>query len=345
MLAETPADAPSGQEGRTEGGMVTPAARPGGLRRALQWISGADRIAAARAAVPAWSKQQLELRRRAKLACELAERVIDKTDPVRLGSPAPAAAELYAAAIYWALLADQPALGRPGAEALWQASGPSLARLGYEPAQLQTLKERCVTERPFVDFADLDPADQPALLFELRELAQRLLAEQEAPKLTLQLLLAKRVLRIALLVLAVVGLAAIAAAIATQRPDLARGKPWRTSSTRAVCQPEHGECAGAQTTILFHTNEEPNPWFEYDLGAPLQFSAMSIRNRTDGSGDRALPLVVEVSNDHASYREIARRTEPFRVWRPKFSVQHARFVRLRVPRVTFLHLEQIQVHP
>ena len=264
---------------------------------------------------------------------------------MRLGSPAPAAAEQYVAAVYWALLANQPALGRPSTEALWQASEPTLARLGYEPARLQALKERCATPRPFADFADLDVADQPALLFELRELAQRVLAEQEAPKLTLQLLIAKRVLRISLIVLAVVGLAAIAAAIATQRADLARGKPWRTSSTRAVCQPERGECAGAQTSIFFHTNEEPNPWFEYDLGTPLQFSGMTIRNRTDGSGDRALPLVVEVSSDHANYREIARRTEPFRVWRPQFAPQRARFVRLRVPRTTFLHLEKIQVHP
>jgi hypothetical protein len=129
------------------------------------------------------------------------------------------------------------------------------------------------------------------------------------------------------------------------RTNLAEGKRWTTSTTYAVCNPHAIECGGVATAIFFHTNEENEPWFEYDLGTKTSFSSMTIVNRGDAVKERAVPLIIEVSNDKKKYREVIRRTEVFDTWSPKFSRQRARYVRLRVPRRTMLHLEAVQVHP
>jgi hypothetical protein len=97
--------------------------------------------------------------------------------------------------------------------------------------------------------------------------------------------------------------------------------------------------------LFFCTKEESNPWFQYDLGTTTPFSSMTVVNRLDGGlQNRATPLIVEVSDDGKSFREVIRRTEDFDTWKPKFAKQTARYVRLRVPKKTFLHLEAVRVH-
>jgi hypothetical protein len=129
------------------------------------------------------------------------------------------------------------------------------------------------------------------------------------------------------------------------KTNLAQGKHWTTSSVFADCDPVAKRCGGVPTAVFFHTNFEDNPWFEYDLGAPLTFSSLTIMNRSDAVQDRAVPLVVEISNDRRSYQEIARRTNVFDVWEPHFTPIAARYVRLRVARRSFLHLDGVEVHP
>lgn len=116
--------------------------------------------------------------------------------------------------------------------------------------------------------------------------------------------------------------------------DLAAGKSWRTSSKLG---------AGYSAKILFHTNEEMNPWFEIDLGARKTIKALQVKNRADSNQDRAIPLVAEVGDDQSSWREVAKREASFSIWEPKFAPVKARFVRLRVPRQTALHLEEVKV--
>jgi hypothetical protein len=127
--------------------------------------------------------------------------------------------------------------------------------------------------------------------------------------------------------------------------DLARGHPWRTSTKLADCSPVKGECANTRTTVLFHTDEEESPWFEIDLEAPKTFSSLTIVNRYDSMLERAVPLVVEVSDDGQAFRPVARRDDVFEEWRPRFDTQTARYVRLRVDRKSWLHLEAVRVHP
>lgn len=125
---------------------------------------------------------------------------------------------------------------------------------------------------------------------------------------------------------------------------ISRGKPWTTSSSAAVCDPQHAQCAGAHTKILFHTNLENDPWFELDLGKPYTVSGLSVRNRSDCCEERAVPLVAETSLDHATYRALAHRYTPFERWDPRFDAVRARYVRLRVTRQSILHLDKVFVY-
>ncbi|MDP1922172.1 MAG: discoidin domain-containing protein [Myxococcales bacterium] len=127
--------------------------------------------------------------------------------------------------------------------------------------------------------------------------------------------------------------------------DLAKGKPWRTSSSMFTCHPDSIECGGARTTILFHTQEDAEPWFLIDLGAPTAFRSATVVNRRDDGKERAVPLVLEVSDDEQTWRQVSRRDEVFKVWKPKFDAVTARFVRVRVARRSYLHLEAVRVHP
>jgi F5/8 type C domain len=132
---------------------------------------------------------------------------------------------------------------------------------------------------------------------------------------------------------------------ARQPVDLALGKPWTTSSKFADCRPALGDCGGYPMTVFFHTIAEAEPWFRIDLGQPTAFSALTVVNRKDMLRPRAVPLVLEVSDDGATYREVQRHNEVFDVWTPQFPTVTARYVRLRVARHSTLHLEAVQVHP
>jgi hypothetical protein len=128
--------------------------------------------------------------------------------------------------------------------------------------------------------------------------------------------------------------------------DLAAGKPYTLSSKAFDCHPENNECNNTPTKIAFHTNEEKNPWYQVDLGDPAPtYSSLYVRNRTDAALMRAIPLIVEVSDDGKTFREVTRRTDSFVDWEPHFLPQHARYVRLRVDRISTLHLEAVKVRP
>jgi hypothetical protein len=130
-----------------------------------------------------------------------------------------------------------------------------------------------------------------------------------------------------------------------QPTDLAKGLPFKVSSKMAECHPEQNECGGYPTRVLFHTVEEVNPWYLIDFTQPTAFTRMTIVNRGDMGEGRAIPLVVEVSDDGTNFREIARRNEVFATWKPEVGLQNARYVRVRADRKTWLHLEAVRIHP
>lgn len=127
--------------------------------------------------------------------------------------------------------------------------------------------------------------------------------------------------------------------------DLAEGKPWVASSSWATCTPKAGRCGPLTSRILFHTAEDESPWFRIDLGVATRFSSATIVNRADDAPERAVPLLLEVGDDGEHFREIARRESQFSVWRATFPSVTGRFVRVRIPRKTWLHLEAVKLHP
>lgn len=147
----------------------------------------------------------------------------------------------------------------------------------------------------------------------------------------------------ALLLVGLIGSIGVAVAAAVRGPDLAAGKPWRTSSTHEVCHPEKRECGGVATSIFFHTRDEDNPWYEVDLLSPRRIHRVELVNRRDESQERAVPLVVEASLDAQRYFQVAQRKEVFDVHNAEFPPVQARYVRVTVMKRTALHLERVSV--
>jgi hypothetical protein len=127
-------------------------------------------------------------------------------------------------------------------------------------------------------------------------------------------------------------------------PDLAAGKPRAQSSVLPDCPIDRGMCTGAPTRITFCTQYEERPWYQIDLGAPTDFSRLTVVNRSDMLPERAVPLVVQVSDDGATFREVARRDEVFDTWRADLGPQRARFVRVYVDKAVIFHLDAVRVH-
>jgi hypothetical protein len=127
--------------------------------------------------------------------------------------------------------------------------------------------------------------------------------------------------------------------------NLAKGKPFTLSSQWTLCHPEDNECGGYRMKLLFHTTEEKRPWFQVDLGQKTKFSSVTIRNRADVARERAIPLIVEVSDDAVNYTQLARREAPFDVWDLPTPNAEARYLKLTVDGVSTLHLENVEVHP
>ena len=316
-------------------------AAPEARNSVLDWLLVRQELRRAHANAAQFSAGQREHLRRAQLALELGELALEPGNAVRSGSTAPLAANLFRQAIYWALLAQRARAEPVSPERLWAEADPKLLQsLADNEGELASLAS--AIRSTFIELADGKEEEQRANALQLRRAARRLLVTTQDVLWRLERAKLKRFMRFFLLL---VGPALAIVLLWPSKVDLARGMRWRTSSIGIECHPEKSDCGGVATNILFHTKVENDPWFEYDFGTPLTFSSLTIQNRSDYGPERAVPLVVEVSNDDKSFTEIARRTESFSKWSPRFAAQHARYLRLRVARESILHLESIKVHP
>jgi hypothetical protein len=274
-----------------------------------------------------------------RLLVEVARRVAEPTEGLPRGSRPTVRLGLYRQAAYWALIAGRPDGGAPGGgdappdlaaawagadqERLRQAAGGDAALDGLE----QMLIHR---SRPdALDITDEDAA-------RARAFVDGLVADLDAPRRRVDRIRIGRWLRVGLCVLVIALFAWGVHRLSLGRNVLA-GKPFRTSSTWDGCSGDPG-CQA----LLFHTNPEFNPWVEYDLGPhPATFHRIEVTNRGDCCAERAIPLVVEVSNDRTSWTEIARRDDDFSTWTVKVAPTTARYFRLRVPRSSTFHLKDV----
>lgn len=276
-------------------------------------------------------------------------------EPARAFEHAPVdglACDLYSQSIYWSLRAQSSLAGgeaEPSSslEPLWAAANRETLERAAGDAEAAEALRRAVVGRSFTDFAELAPDEQARLARSLRPFAEALAQNIDSAQFELERLWLKRLLRmtlpVALTVASVAGLW-FGLERAEQARNIARDKPWAASSRwpEGGCPSPAQECAGSPF-FFFSTGEEDNPWLEIDLGSTQPVSSFRIANRKDCCQERAAPLVIEVSTDHTSWKEVARNKDEFRSWKGSFPSAQARWVRLRVPRRSFLHLQSVRL--
>jgi hypothetical protein len=303
------------------------------LSRSTEWVVQKSALREARAAViPAGDRRDRAICQ-ARLLLEVARRVTDPGEGFPSGSRPSVRLGLYRQAAYWTLVASRRADAQPPSDlaGVWSDADPGrLRRAARDDVSLAMLKQL------LADASPPDSLEVPAHEADrARDFVQALFDEIDFPRRRVERTLAKRWSRLALcaglLVLAVLGVCKVA-----RGPNLLADRPYRLSSSWSGCS-EDAECPN----LLFHTNAEQDPWVEFDLGAPRSFHRLEVTNRTDCCSDRAVPLVAEISDDRAAWKEIGRRDAEFTSWLLTFSPQKARYLRLRVARSSTFHLKDV----
>ncbi|MBC8131732.1 MAG: discoidin domain-containing protein, partial [Deltaproteobacteria bacterium] len=164
-----------------------------------------------------------------------------------------------------------------------------------------------------------------------------LLWDLEGPVRRIEHLQVQRWTRVAL-VLVVLALAGLGARALLRGPNLAKAKVFKTSSAFPGCTPPN-QCSD----IFFHTEQQESPWIDFDLGGVKAIRQVEVTNRSDCCAERAIPLIVEVSVDDKQWIQVAKRDTDFSFWKATFPKQKARFVRMRVPRLTSLHFDDVAI--
>jgi hypothetical protein len=314
------------------------------FRRTLDWYTCRPQREKARTAASA-SPRERELLRRAKAAYASANLLNEPADPSRRELAPAHAAALYAEALVWALWSYRASEDAPKPEDLWSSAETLVVReLALPEERVAEVGRLLAAPRLAMALAERPSAEREDAARLLKRAALVAIDVRERPFRAVDGITLVAFARVALTVLVLVAAVGAAIALRPEKPNLAAGKPWTTSSSLFECHPAQVECGGAKTRIFFHTRDEQDPWLQYDLGAKVAFSSMRIQNRQDGEADRAVPLIVEVGDDGAHFRQIARRDTEFSSWKASFPTVTARYVRLRVPRRSMLHLEEVDVY-
>lgn len=287
-----------------------------------------------------------ELARRARLALELARRAL--SEPVEHGPADAVACDLYCQAIYWGLVARRGTSVEQGASTLAaelaSADSGLVERCAGGADEAASLRAR-LEHTSFDALARLPARERLALLADVQLFAEALLNERDSERERVW----KRRLLWTCAALGVLSLLVIAWPRVLDRwydrQDLARGKPWTASSLAEEdnCESPAQRCGNG--SFFFHTKREKDPWLMVDLESTQRVSSVLVRNRRDCCRDRAVPLVIELSTDQEHWTEVARNDEQFGEWKATFEPVEARWVKLSVPRKTWLHLRRLRVLP
>lgn len=330
----------------TDASAAPPTPPPAAPRGFFEFFTRRRSLRAARAELQRVLGTEAPRLGRARVFAELADRALDPVDPLRSGSGAAPALSLYRQAAYFALLGQDDALEAGDlAEAFERTSRDKLLFAAGGEAGLLALRRSLLDKTHAQDALEPDErlAEQARTA---RAFVYALLEAKLGPRRRVALLQRQRWVRSSLLAVFVV-LAAWLVSWGVQRaltqPDLAAGKPWKASSQFVQCYPAEHRCGDAHTDIFFHTSEDNEPWLQIDLKGPQQFSLIEVVNRRDCCPDRAIPLAIEVSNDGVTWREVARRKTSFTTWTERIAPTQARYVRAKVLRKSWLHLERLTV--
>lgn len=307
--------------------------------RVIRWLLGG----VSPDALPTLDAAQKTLRERARVALALADQCAAGELPGAAGldDDAPAqAVSLYREAARWALDAarDVPADADLGARLDAQAASlrPALGDAVYRAGR-RALAERTHDETFALPLeAQRDDAAHAGAVaralvegLHLRETALRGAATRGGGLLAAALAL-------------VVAVPAVRAAL---REDLAARATWRASSAaEGLPLTGRGARPAGGAAMFFHTAPERGPWVQLDFGARVALHRVDVENRADCCGERAVPLVMELSPDGSAWSEVGRRGDPFGTWTVELPAREARYLRLRAMRVTSLHLHAVRAH-
>jgi hypothetical protein len=324
-----------------------------------EWLWQSSRLAELRQKAR-WETENVQLLdRRARLSAEVAARTLEPSEPFVSGSAHAVACDLYRQSIHWSLLAIDARRsghnwGAEGSTPMAEALAALARHLDEAPNGLKEDDGALETARghfskTFVDFAELPAPEQVRVAFALRRVADSLLTQSGTTRGAIDSVWLRR----ALTVTSVLGLVAAVligtAVIGSWREiqsDLARGRPWRVSSTygAAGCKSPQQTCPDGPD-YFFHTAEEDRPWVEFDLGSVQTIGAVRVENRRDCCTERAAPLSVEISTDQKQWREVLHKEDNFRSWKGEFTKVRARYVRLRATRRVSFHLAGVRILP
>jgi hypothetical protein len=283
-------------------------------------------------------------------AMAIADQALESPPDDSSGSSA-AALSLYREAAYWALAArnrEEPD-GKASLSDRFAALSADEAQTFASGEEDLALIKDVLVGQTFVETALLDDVQVRAAALAAQRFVRALIASASAPDKRLQRVRIERWARPILAALA--PLAVIYALVASWRyvhrpPDLAAGRPWRASSAAEGFPPAGrvGTRPKSGYEMMFHTNNDPSPWVEIDLERPTSVHRVAVTNRPDCCQDRAVPLIVELSDDAQNWVEVDRRPTEFKEWTASFNKRTARYVRLRVAKAGPLHLANVSVY-
>lgn len=111
-----------------------------------------------------------------------------------------------------------------------------------------------------------------------------------------------------------------------------------------------GACDGVKNGQWgFHTAADQAPWWQVDLGEERPLAAVVVYNRCDGVAARASRIQVLLSSDGTDWRVVHENNGVFHGFtggpplRVRLQGEQARYVRLALPRPSFLHLDEVEV--
>lgn len=300
----------------------------------------------------AGSQRGAELLRRGWLALEVAKRTLDPPERFTGGAPDAVAWELSRQAVYWGLRADRLlATGEDDSSvalgSMVDGARPRLVAAAGSESELSAL-EGALKERTLAEHSELSADEQSRSAHAMARFARAFLLDLEQPRIRVDRLWFQRLWRcgglLALLALVGFGALKVRESLQNQR-DVARGKPWRTSSvyTATTSCPSPLQQCPESPFFFFHTLEEDKPWLEIDLQTKQRIVGAIIENREDCCADRTVPMVISVSTDHRNWHEVVRRTEIFGTWSPTFAPVSARYVRIQVMKRASLHLHRASI--
>lgn len=328
----------------------------GVMNGAFDWLFQRQQIRAARARIAGRSDWAKLCQARSKACLSLSDSIVDALE--NASAMAPENLAVCRLACQWILCSDA-AGPRPLDQSLAQFDAQILATACGGSGKVEEIRK--VLLRTSFDDGGL-PAPQIEKDLEALRAFSRSVSDLIDPEQAYQKVVSRAVLRVAALVvilLVIGGGVGYAARGALKRgvslgganvsasggagAGTFDGVPWRASSKYADCDPAKHTCGGVTTDIFFHTNEDDAPWIEFDLGKPKQIREVRIKNRGDTDPARAVPLVVETSVDQKTWQQAGQRNEPFSEWTATFNPTSARYVRLRVLRKTYFHLEGVWI--